>query len=253
MKHLVMVVSYEGTAYEGFQTQPSGNTVQDKLQDALWHLTGERIEIEASGRTDAGVHALAQVFHFATNSRIPLERWCLALNGRLPDDIVVRSAEETTARFHARFSAVSKTYRYSIRRSRWPNEFTRRTEFHHPTPLDVERMREALAHFIGEHDFTSFCSARTPVGSHVRTIYDARIEFVPEGSDYYGGAGVIHIYITGSGFLQHMVRIIVGTLMDVGEGKRSSDSMPAILAAKDRRRAGPTAMAHGLTMMEVKY
>lgn len=253
MRKLAMVVSYDGTDFNGFQIQPYGRTVQGELETAIRKLTGESLKIHCSGRTDAGVHAWGQVFHFQTESQIPLEKWCLALNSRLPRDIVVKEAREVPDDFHARRSAKRKTYRYSIQRSRIPDPFYRHTRVYHPTPLRIEAMREALAAFVGQHDFTSFTSVRSPVGSHVRTIFEAYlvVERLPMPGD--DDAGVIHLYVTGSGFLYNMVRIIVGTLIQVGEGKRLPSDIPHILAGQNRKLAGPTAEPHGLTLCHVEY
>lgn len=175
MRKLAMVVSYDGTAYDGFQTQPSGNTIQDKLEAAVRSLTGEQVHITGSGRTDAGVHARGQVIHFTTASRIPVERWSLAMNARLPEDIVVLETREVPADFHARKSATAKTYRYTINNSKFPDVTRRHYELHHPRPLDVEAMRLALRHFVGEHDFTSFSSAKTATDNRIRRIFAARL------------------------------------------------------------------------------
>ncbi|GIP36287.1 tRNA pseudouridine(38-40) synthase TruA [Paenibacillus sp. J2TS4] len=253
MRNIKMTISYDGTSYCGFQIQPNQVTIQGKLEEAVRILTGEQVKITSSGRTDAGVHARGQVINYTTNSRIPIDRWCLALNSRLPDDITVHSAEEAPLDFHARHGAREKTYRYSIQRSKWPDVFQQKLRLHHPAPLDVEAMRRALLRLEGEHDFTSFCSTRTSVESHVRTIYSTSVDYVPEPMIADGEAGVIHIYITGNGFLYNMVRIIVGTLIEVGSGKRAESEMSDILAARDRSLAGPTAMPHGLTLWEVKY
>lgn len=253
MRNIVMSVSYEGTNYCGFQTQPNLDTVQEQIEKALLMLTGEMIEVIASGRTDAGVHARRQIFNFLTESQIPIERWCIAMNTRLPNDIVIHEAMEVPIDFHSRYSVKRKTYRYCIHRSKFPSLFARHTRFHHPMPLDIEAMAEALSHLVGEHTFTSFCSIRTAVGSHVRTIYDATIYFEPEPVPGDGAAGVIQIEITGNGFLYNMVRIIVGTIIQVGTGKRKSSDIPKILAAQNRKAAGPTAMAHGLILWNVEY
>ncbi|GAA3411897.1 tRNA pseudouridine(38-40) synthase TruA [Paenibacillus hodogayensis] len=254
MRNLIMTVSYDGTAYSGFQSQPDGNTIQDRIEAAIEHLTGEKIIITSSGRTDAGVHARAQLFNFHTASSIPLERWALALNSRLPPDIRILEARMADPDFHARRWAKRKTYRYTINCNRIPDVFQRHMQVHHPTPLDVEAMRHALRTLIGEHDFTSFCSVKSTKPSHVRTIYDAVIEIEPQRSlEGSLSTGVIHIFITGNGFLQHMVRIIVGTLLQIGEGKRSPQEMGDILAAQKRSRAGPTAMPHGLMLWDIVY
>lgn len=253
VRNIAMVIGYDGTGYSGFQTQPSGNTIQNKLEEAISHLTGEGVKIHGSGRTDAGVHARAQVIHFLTESRIPIERWSLALNTRLPPDIMVYTAWEASPDFHARRSAKRKTYRYSIQRSKYPDIFNSRTRFHHPLALDTDAMRSALNQLQGKHDFTSFCTVRTAMESKVRILYDTRLEFVSEPLPGDEQAGVIHIDITGNGFLYNMVRIIVGTLIDIGQGKRKSSDMGVILEAKDRGKAGPTAVAHGLTLWRVEY
>lgn len=253
MRNIKLIVCYEGTGYSGFQTQSHRNTIQDKLEEAIFVLTQETVKVHGSGRTDAGVHARAQAANFETNSKIPVERWCLALNARLPEDIVVIGAEEVPADFHARKSSKRKTYRYSIRCGRYPDLFARRTLLHHRAPLRTDLMRQALAVLEGEHDFTSFCTVRSSVDSHVRTIFETGLVAESCSFDEDGQAGVIHIFITGSGFLYNMVRIIVGTLLEIGEGKRSVSDMESILLAKDRAAAGPTAEPHGLMLWDVKY
>lgn len=248
-----MVIGYDGTGYSGYQTQPSGNTIQDKLEAAVRTLTGETVKVHGSGRTDAGVHARAQVVHFHTESRIPAERWCLALNTRLPDDIVAYEAWEAPMDFHARKSAKRKTYRYSIQNSKFPDLGHRRTRFHHPMPLDTAAMRQALDYVIGEHDFTSFCTVRCETETRVRTIYSADLIVVPEPLPGDDRACSIHIEFTGNGFLYNMVRILVGTLIEIGQGKVGPADMGRILKAHDRSQAGPTAVSHGLTLWRVEY
>lgn len=254
MRNLLMKVNYDGTNYDGFQTQPQGNTIQDQLEHAILHLTGEALKITASGRTDAGVHAYGQPFNFITNSQIPVERWCLALNARLPQDIVVTEAREVPLAFHSRRGAKRKTYRYTINGNRFPDPFQRRWQHHHPVKLDLDAMQQGLVQLLGTHDFTSFASRRSTKTSHIRTIFEAHMEIdrsmCRAGT---GDQGVIHTYITGSGFLQHMVRIIMGTLIHVGEGKIQADSVADILAACDRSAAGPTAVAKGLALWSVEY
>lgn len=239
-----MVVSYDGTHYNGFQTQPSGNTIQDVIEAGIKSLTGEDLRINGSGRTDAGVHAKGQVFNFLTESRIPVDRWALALNTRLPEDIVALRADEVSHDFHARFSAKKKTYRYSIDTNKFPDLFTRHHRFHHHAPLNVSAMREGLAALVGEHDFTSFASTQSTQLSHVRTIYEASIEESEGGLD---------IFVTGNGFLYNMVRIIAGTAIWIGEGKLEASDVSGIIQAKDRTKAGPTAMPHGLMLWHVEY
>ncbi|MFD2615185.1 tRNA pseudouridine(38-40) synthase TruA [Paenibacillus gansuensis] len=254
MRNLCMVVSYDGTAYYGFQTQPDGNTVQDKLEEAIFKLTGEKVKITASGRTDAGVHARGQVFNFYTESAIPIQRWCLALNNRLPGDIVVLKAQEVSLEFHSRRSAKKKTYCYTINANRYPDVFHQHLQFHHPTKLNVEEMQKSLTYLIGEHDFTSFASKKSTKESHVRTIYEARLVHEVDQTSYLSDQlGVLKLYITGNGFLHNMVRIIVGTMLRIGQGKWRSEDMQRILVGKDRALAGPTAVAQGLMLWEVFY
>lgn len=249
-----MKVSYDGTNYNGFQTQPDGRTIQDHLEKAIKMLTGDEVKIIASGRTDAGVHAYGQVFNFHSVSAIPVERWPMALNTRLPADIVVREAMEVPELFHSRRSAKRKTYRYTINANQFIDVFQRHTQFHHHGRLDIAAMQSAIKYFIGTYDFTSFASLRSTKTSHVRTLYDAYIKVDdsmcrPSSKDQ----GVIHTYITGNGFLQHMVRIMMGTLLEVGEGKKSPEDIPGILAALDRSQAGPTAEGKGLILWDVEY
>lgn len=260
MRNIAMIVGYDGTNYEGFQSQPSLQTVQDELEKAILHLTGESTKIQAASRTDSGVHARAQVFNFITESRIPIERWRLAMNTRLPDDIVIRNVIEVPLSFHARKSTSRKTYRYAICNSPIPNVFEHARQLHFPRRLDVEAMREGLLHLVGEHDFTSYCSRRTTKDSKVRTIWSARIETdafesgIGEQDRLSGDEGkMVYIYVTGNGFLYNMVRIIVGTLLKVGLGRLTSEDMLHILLAKDRSKAGPTAVAKGLTLWDLQY
>lgn len=255
MRNLCMVVSYDGTSYHGFQTQPQKNTIQDKIEEALALLTGEKILIISSGRTDAKVHARAQIFNFITSSPIPVRSWGLAINTILPNDIVVLHVKEVPMEFHARKGAKSKTYRYTINGNRFADVFHRFSQFHHPTYLNVDEMEKALHWLIGKHDFTSFCSRKSVKESHIRTISEAKIVREQQIDPFQNPvqAGVIHIYLTGNGFLYNMVRIIAGTLIEIGEGKKGANEMKLILEAEDRSYAGPTADAHGLTLWEVFY
>lgn len=271
MRNIGLIVSYDGTDYYGFQSQPSGNTIQDKIQAAIYALSGEQVRLIGSGRTDAGVHARGQVANFSSHSSIPIERWMVALNTRLPNDIVVQAMVEMPEHFHARRKAISKTYRYTINCNRNPDLFRRRYEFHHPTPLDFDAMRKGLQLLLGEHDFSSFTAPQSTKPSHIRTILNVRLELEEERNTsiiipdshaalardqhWYPGKqrGVIHIYITGTGFLYNMVRIIVGTLLHVGEGKIAASDMASILISQNRAKAGPTAVPQGLTLWQVDY
>jgi len=265
-RNLCLVIGYDGTAYSGFQSQPSGNTVQDCLEEAIHMLTGVPTHVTGAGRTDAGVHARKMAVNFYTQSQIPVERWAIALNSRLPEDIVVHSAHEVPDEFHARRCAIRKTYRYTINSCKFPDIFHRRYQFHHPTPLDVEAMRSGLQYLIGEHDFTSFTSPLSTKPHHVRTILEVRLVEEPltdaiptnlaatDRLRYPGKSrGLYHLYITGNGFLYQMVRIIVGTILQVGEGKRPPEEIGAILGARNRAKAGPTAVPHGLTLWNIEY
>lgn len=244
LKRLKCIVAYDGTDYSGFQVQPEQVTVQGTIEAALQRITGETIQIAGSGRTDAGVHAQGQVFHFDTNSTIPVEKWRFVLNNQLPDSIVISSVEEAHPAFHARFDVVRKQYRYCIDNGTVPELFRHRYADHYRHRLDESRMQEAANYLVGEHDFTSFCSAKTFVEDKVRTIYDLKVRREED---------LIWIICEGNGFLYNMVRIIAGTLVEVGEGKRDPHDFARILAARDREQAGKTAAAKGLTMWKVLY
>ena len=239
-----MVVAYDGTNYCGWQVQPNGITVEEVLNRSLSNLLGEKIEVMGASRTDSGVHSLGNVAVFDTNTRMPADKIAFALNQRLPEDIVVQGSCEVPSDWHPRYQESTKTYEYRIlnRTFRMP---TRRldTYFYH-YPLDVEQMSEAASYLIGTHDFASFCAANAQVKSTVRTIYSCTAQ---KEND------IITIRVTGNGFLYNMVRIIAGTLIEVGAGKRRPVEIKDILAAENRDAAGPTAPAQGLTMMGIEY
>lgn len=251
MRNICMKVSYKGTAYNGFQSQPKGRTIQDELENAIRGLTGENIKIIASGRTDAGVHARSQVFNFVTSSTIELKRWCLALNNKLPEDIVLIQAFEVPMQFHARKAARRKTYHYYINHSRYPDPFHQHMQLHHPVTLNIDAMKAALPYLLGEHDFTSFCSKKSTKQSHVRRIYEARLEVNPSFHTEQGKQ--LCFIFTGNGFLYHMIRIIIGTLLKIGTGKLASEDMERILLSHNRSNAGPTASAKGLVLWDLEY
>ncbi|MBY0089001.1 tRNA pseudouridine(38-40) synthase TruA [Brevibacillus brevis] len=244
MKRLRCVLAYDGTDFSGFQVQPDQVTVQGEIEAALNRITGEDIQVFGSGRTDAGVHARGQVIHFDTSSNIPMDKWRFVLNNQLPDSIVIRTVEEVDASFHARFDVQVKEYRYCIDNNPVADVFRHRYSDHVRFPLDVDAMQQAAHYLVGEHDFTSFCSAKTFVEDKVRTVYGLTVEKIGD-----------EVWVTcrGNGFLYNMVRIIVGTLVEVGQGKRSPAELREILAACDREKAGKTAPAKGLTMWEVVY
>lgn len=239
-----MVVAYDGTNYCGWQVQPNGITIEEVLNRSLSNLLGEKIEVMGASRTDSGVHSLGNVAVFDTNTRMPADKIAFALNQRLPEDIVVQGSCEVPSDWHPRYQESTKTYEYRIlnRTFRMP---TRRldTYFYH-YPLDVEQMSEAASYMVGTHDFASFCAANAQVKSTVRTIYSCTAQ---KEND------IITIRVTGNGFLYNMVRIIAGTLIEVGAGKRRPEEIKDILAAENRDAAGPTAPAQGLTMMGIEY
>lgn len=253
MRNIRLVLAYDGTDFHGWQRQPHALTFQEVLETAVTRITGDKTKLSASGRTDAGVHAARQVANFKTACPIPCRNLIKALNDILPASVRVRNAEEVAPSFHARYSAISKTYRYRILQGAICPPFLARYVYHHPYRLDFEAMAQAAKLLDGEHDFTSFagtdpadkCSKKRE-GENVRRVFHSRIavrEKLP----------LIVYEIRGSGFLYHMVRNIVGTLLEVGNGKLTSEDIPAILEARDRSRAGPTAPASGLWLVKVDY
>ena len=244
---LKLTVAYDGTNYAGWQIQPQEPTVQAALAEAWQAITGEQTTLTASGRTDAGVHALGQVVGLATDSKLPTERLLLGLNAKLPDDIVVRAVEPAPPGFHATHDALRKLYRYQIYNSRVRPLFDRHYRWHLPQALDVAAMQSAAAQLVGRHDFACFETTGSERSSTVRTL--SRVE-VGQG----GNAGeLIDIDVEGDGFLYNMVRGIVGTLVEVGRGAREPQWMAEVLASGDRRAAGPNAPALGLVLMRVDY
>ena len=244
MKRVKMIVAYDGTNYCGWQVQPNGITIQEVLNEHLSRLLGEDIKTIGASRTDAGVHSLGNVCVFDTNTKMPAEKISFALNQKLPEDIVVQQSCEVPMDFHPRFTKSRKTYEYRIlnRTMRMP---TRRLDtYFFYYPLNLEAMQEAAKFLEGEHDFASFCSANSQSETTVRTIYSCKVE---KEND------IITIRVTGNGFLYNMVRIIAGTLNKVGNGDYSPKQMLEIIDACDRSKAGPTAPAHGLTMIGLEY
>lgn len=239
-----MVIAYDGTNYCGWQVQPGKITVEGVINRKLSELLGEEITVIGASRTDAGVHARGNVAVFDTNTPIPAEKICYALNRYLPWDIRVLSSKEVPADFHPRKVSCKKTYEYKIlnRDILIPTE--RLYSYFVYYDLDITAMQEAAKHLIGEHDFKSFCSVKTQVSDTVRTIY--RLDVVKEGD-------MIKITVTGNGFLYNMVRIIAGTLIEVGRGMKTPEDMDKILKGLNRRLAGPTAPAHGLTLIGIEY
>jgi len=243
-RRIRLVVQYDGTNYVGWQLQENGVSVQQRLNEAALAVTGERIQLHGSGRTDSGVHARAQVAHFDTDARMPADKFAIALNMRLPRDIRVLYSEEAPADFHARFSAKSKTYRYAVQTGLHADVFTRNTALHVHTPLDVGRMRRAARDALGEHDFGAFMSAGSALTRTVRTI--AKSEWTQSGRYLYYD-------VSANGFLYNMVRILAGTMLEIGGGKLPEDALSRALASGLRTDAGATAPPHGLTLMRVEY
>ncbi|PAK38356.1 tRNA pseudouridine(38-40) synthase TruA [Peribacillus simplex] len=239
------VIAYDGTDFAGYQVQPEKRTIQSEFEAVLAQMhKGTIIKVTASGRTDSGVHAKGQALHFESPLTFPTENWIKAFSALLPTDIIVLEVDIVPDDFHARFHTTGKEYRYIVARSKLRDPFKRNYAYHYPYPLNVEAMREAISYLIGTHDFTSFCSAKTEVVDKVRTIKE--MDF--EESDEF-----LVFRFVGEGFLYNMVRILVGTLLDVGSGKMSPHDMSGILDKKDRSFAGKTAPAQGLYLWKVFY
>ncbi len=241
---IALKIEYDGKNYCGWQSQKNGDTVQRQIELALNKLTGEAAKVHGSGRTDAGVHALGQVAHFDTECRIPAEKFAYALNALLPKDISVNSSFEAAADFHARFSAKGKHYRYVIYNRQQRSALWRGRCMHVPYTLDVRAMIEAAQYFVGEHDFAALCAAGSAVKDTVRTVYSLEIS---------EDDGFIELDVKGNGFLYNMVRIIAGTLIEIGAGKMAPQAVAAIIDGRERSSAGATAKAWGLYLVEVFY
>lgn len=243
-KRIRLIVAYDGTNYHGWQIQNNGITVEAELNRCLSDLLGESIEVIGASRTDSGVHALGNVAVFDTEARMPAEKISYALNQRLPEDIRIQKSEEVAADWHPRYCESRKTYEYRIYRGEFPMPVKRLYSYFTYRPLNVEKMKKAAKHLEGEHDFKSFCQTGAQVESTVRTVYSVDVE--EQGAD-------LVIRVCGNGFLYNMVRIIAGTLMEVGQGKRTPESMAEILEAKNRSAAGPTAPPCGLTLVKYEF
>ncbi|WP_458415168.1 tRNA pseudouridine(38-40) synthase TruA [Schinkia sp. CFF1] len=245
MNRLKCTISYDGTEFAGFQVQPKDRTVQGEVEKALKKLhKGEDIRIHPSGRTDAGVHAHGQVIHFDSSLDIQEEGWLMALNTLLPDDIVVMEVEKVDTEFHARYDVIKKEYRYFLLHQKNRDVFHKNHSYHYPYPLNLDKVIEGSKYFLGTHDFTSFCSTKSDKENKVRTIEEIEVWQVENE---------IIFRFVGNGFLYNMVRIMVGTLLKVGQGKLAPEDIKVILEKKDRRAAGKTAPAHGLHMWRVWY
>ena len=244
VRRICLKIAYDGTNYGGWQQQANAITVQQCIEENLRAVTGESIKVHASGRTDSGVHARGQIAHFDTNSRIPSEKFALVLNSGLPRDIRILSSQEVSSDFHARFNAKRKHYRYTINTAPVADALLRNFQLHVHAKLDVYAMQQAALFLVGVHDFSAFMATGTTIENTVREIYVSQITFADE---------LLYYDVTGSGFLYNMVRIIVGTLLEIGKGKIAAEAMADIIAKKQRRYAGPTAPPQGLCLMEVEY
>ena len=244
MRNIKITIEYDGKDFSGWQKQPNKLNIQGEIERAIEEITGEEVDLIASGRTDAGVHALAQVANFKIEKDIPIEKIPYSLNSKLKKSIRVKSAEEVDEKFHSRYTCKRKTYRYVINNSVQGTAIYRNLQYHFPEKLDEEKMNKGIKYLIGEHDFKSFKASGTSSKSSVRTIYDAKV--TREGD-------IVTIELTGNGFLYNMVRIISGTLVDVGIEKTKPEEVKEILEAKDRLKAGKTLPPTGLYLVDVKY
>ncbi len=248
-KRIFITIAYDGTDYHGFaRQQDDPDTIEGRIDRAISELTGERIEITGASRTDAGVHALCNAAVFDTDSSIPVENFPQAINTRLPSDIRIKEARPVRADFHPRHTETIKTYRYEIDNEKTANPLRVRYSMLFGYDLDMGKMNEAGRHLIGEHDFKSFCSVHTQALTTVRDIIDIKTERDAIDKER------VYITVKGHGFLYNMVRIIAGTLMDVGRGRLAPDDIPDILYAMDRTsNPCPTAEAKGLTLMDIRF
>ena len=245
MRNIKLIIEYDGKDFNGWQKQPTKLNIQGTIEEAIKQITGEEVELLASGRTDSGVHALGQVANFKTNSNIPIEKLPIAINSKLKKSILIKSAEEVEEKFHSRLTCKKKTYRYVINNSKYGTAIYRNLETHIPIKLNVEKMKEAIKYFEGEHDFKAFKASGTSSKSSVRIIYKA--EVIEKENEK------IWIELTGNGFLYNMVRIISGTLVDVGLGKIKPNDISKILESKNREKAGKTLPPQGLYLVKVDY
>ena len=243
-RRIRLVIQYDGTNYVGWQLQENGVSVQQLLNEALNGVTGERVQMHGSGRTDSGVHAKAQVAHFETDARMPADKFAIAMNMRLPRDIRVLFSEEAPPDFHARFSAKQKTYRYTVQTGLHADVFSRNTALHVHTPLDFRLMQTAAPYALGAHDFSPFMSEGSTLEHTIRTV---------SLSEWSRDGHFLYYDVTANGFLYNMVRILVGTMLEVGAGKLPVDAIERALVSGLRSDAGATAPPQGLTLMRVRY
>ncbi len=244
MKNIKIILEYDGTGFSGWQFQPNQRTLQGEFEAAVKRISGEDIRVTASGRTDAGVHALGQAVNFKTGSDMDAAAWQGALNHFLPAEMRALEAAEVPEDFNARYCAQGKQYGYIILNRRIPSPLKRNYSWHVPVPLDMDAMKKGAAYLLGEHDFTSFRAVNSDGVNPVRTL--RTLEILSDGNR-------IFFSLEASGFLRHMVRTVVGTLVEVGKGRFAPDDVKGMLDAKDRSRAGPTAPGQGLYLVHVQY
>ena len=244
MRNIKLTIEYDGKDFNGWQKQPNKLNIQGTIEKAIESIVGHEVNLTASGRTDAGVHALGQVANFKTESKIPIEKMAIAINSRLKKSIVIKNAEEVDEKFHSRLSCKQKMYRYIINNSKQGTAIYRNLEYHISNKLDIKKMQEAAKFFEGEHDFKAFKASGTSSKNSVRTIYKAEV---------YKKNDRIYIELTGSGFLYNMVRIISGTLVDVGMNKYESQDIINIIESQKRENAGKTLPPYGLYLVNVEY
>lgn len=245
MRNIKLIIEYDGKEYNGWQKQKNKLNIQGEIEKAIETIIGEEIELIASGRTDAGVHSLGQTANFKTESTIQIEKIPIAINSQLKKSIRIKSAEEVEENFHSRYNCKRKTYRYTINNSEQGSAIYRNLEYHMPQKLNFEEMKKAIKYFEGEHDFKAFKASGTSSKSSVRTIYSAKV--IDAGNEK------IYIELTGNGFLYNMVRIISGTLVDVGCGKIKPEEIKNIIESKKRNLAGKTLPPQGLYLVNVEY
>lgn len=243
-RNIKLTISYDGTNYSGFQIQDNASTIQEKLEKALSRIEKHPVKVIGAGRTDAGVHALGQVVNFYSISSIPTDRFLPALNSNLPFDIRIIQAEEVEENFHARFSAKGKIYCYTLDFGAVSNVFLRLYSAHIPYTINLTKIKQGVALLVGKHHYGAFCAAGATTKTFVRMIHEIKIEQNEQ---------IVKIYFKGNGFLYNMVRIIVGTLLEVGKGRIEPETIKDILDSRDRNQAGPTAPARGLCLVKVIY
>lgn len=244
MRNIKLTIEYDGNNYAGWQRQKNADTIQQTLENAIYHITKERVSVTGCSRTDAGVHAKGFIANFYTASRVPDEKFKPAINSKLPEDIVILDSRQVEEEFHSRYNCKGKTYSYTILNRDNPIALGRKYVYHYKFPLNIEKMQKAAKHLLGVHDFTAFKSTGSSVKTSVRTV---------TGLDIVKDDNFIKIYASADGFLYNMVRIIVGTLIDVGIGKTEADTVFDILKSKDRTKAGICVPAQGLCLEKVYY